>query len=246
MHLWDLSLSRIACKFTGQKQGRHVIRSCFGGVDGNFVASGSEGTSHDLGATTTNQANALARWQRVCVASRLGDTAWRSIRSRRRECEFCGLESEERTDVCVLFRRQDDTYLGSRHTRNVGSSGSFCRQGHDHDRRRWSGWKFEERKGERQGHIVITTFSSASHSLISITIPPSSPTCTAHFTSPPSSHETIALEVLQYVYNLQDLRTITLQLTPLYTYRHLPMGISNHSHIPRVRVARTRNRDSKR
>ncbi|THH10834.1 hypothetical protein EW145_g1054 [Phellinidium pouzarii] len=42
VQLWDLENARMARKFTGQRQGHHVIRSCFGGVDGNFIVSGSE------------------------------------------------------------------------------------------------------------------------------------------------------------------------------------------------------------
>jgi WD repeat-containing protein 26 len=40
--LWNLETKRIERKYTGQQQKRHVIRSCFGGIDDNFIASGSE------------------------------------------------------------------------------------------------------------------------------------------------------------------------------------------------------------
>ncbi|KAG6830752.1 hypothetical protein H0H92_014833 [Tricholoma furcatifolium] len=42
IYLWDLHAGRLARKFTGQRQGKHVIRSCYGGCDGSFVVSGSE------------------------------------------------------------------------------------------------------------------------------------------------------------------------------------------------------------
>ncbi|TPX33339.1 hypothetical protein SmJEL517_g03751 [Synchytrium microbalum] len=42
IHLWDLEERRLLKKFVGQQQGRFVIRSCFGGVNQNFILSGSE------------------------------------------------------------------------------------------------------------------------------------------------------------------------------------------------------------
>lgn len=43
IHLWDLAGEwKQPLKFLGHKQSKYVIRSCFGGLDSSFIASGSE------------------------------------------------------------------------------------------------------------------------------------------------------------------------------------------------------------
>ncbi|KAG9303962.1 hypothetical protein G9A89_005872 [Geosiphon pyriformis] len=42
IHLWDIDERRLVRKYHGQKQGKYVIRSCFGGIDQGFIVSGSE------------------------------------------------------------------------------------------------------------------------------------------------------------------------------------------------------------
>ncbi|WZZ13822.1 hypothetical protein YC2023_106911 [Brassica napus] len=43
IHLWDLAGEwKQPLKFTGHRQSKYVIRSCFGGLDSSFIASGSE------------------------------------------------------------------------------------------------------------------------------------------------------------------------------------------------------------
>ncbi len=43
VHLWDLEDRILLRKFQGVTQGFYTIHSCFGGVNQDFIASGSEG-----------------------------------------------------------------------------------------------------------------------------------------------------------------------------------------------------------
>lgn len=43
VHLWDLQDKCLVRKFQGVTQGHFSIHSCFGGMNHDFIASGSEG-----------------------------------------------------------------------------------------------------------------------------------------------------------------------------------------------------------
>ena len=48
VHLWDIKDRVLIRKFQGVTQGNYRIYSCFGGLNQDFVASGSEGNSKYL------------------------------------------------------------------------------------------------------------------------------------------------------------------------------------------------------
>lgn len=68
IQLWELQTLRIVSRYKDLKQSRHVIRSCFGGNDGNFVVSGSEGIFHSM-SNSCNSLIVLHRCHGIRVAS---------------------------------------------------------------------------------------------------------------------------------------------------------------------------------
>jgi hypothetical protein len=109
--MWDLFTQRLACKYTGQRQGRYIIRSCFGGVDGNLLASGSEGTwsclylqvSH-FGSPSISLGVMRHRWEGVFMASRPCYPPRRPDRPREWQRKLRRVEPQEYAVVGILLR----------------------------------------------------------------------------------------------------------------------------------------------
>ena len=93
--LWDLHAQRHVRTFAGQRQPRHVIRSCFGGVDEAFIVSGSEGThsyrAHPMSANGT--LTVWFRWPCICLAPRTGSTSCYARGTRTGQCQRGTVES---------------------------------------------------------------------------------------------------------------------------------------------------------
>lgn len=74
VHLWDVIEEKMIQTFTGQKQGKYIVRSCFGGHDESFVYSGSEdGNIYVWHGNTGNAVDVLKGHQEGTVVS---SVAW--------------------------------------------------------------------------------------------------------------------------------------------------------------------------
>ncbi|KAG6882797.1 hypothetical protein C0993_009144 [Termitomyces sp. T159_Od127] len=127
IYLWNLDAGRLSRKYTGQRQRHHVIRSCFGGFDGNFVASGSEDSNVYIWHRDTG---ALIETLAGHGEGSVNSVAWnptnhRILASCSDDHTIRIWEAESRFEGPLLFRNQRSPRMGTGRTTKGrrGSSG---------------------------------------------------------------------------------------------------------------------------
>ena len=69
LQLIDINSAEIMRRFMGQKQGKFVIRSTFGGAEENLVITGSEGETDSL-SFLNSPINMIRRWENIHLPQR--------------------------------------------------------------------------------------------------------------------------------------------------------------------------------
>ena len=69
VHLWDLQDRCLVRKFQGVTQGHFTIHSCFGGINQDFIASGSEGKyeQQSVKYCETRYSLRWKKWKTICI-----------------------------------------------------------------------------------------------------------------------------------------------------------------------------------